>query len=131
MTWFATLALLWLVLAALMIQARQRGSRRVARRWRTRLYAVSLVPLTALALGVVLVAVQLPGLAVDNPVGLEHAVAAATPYAQWLALVANLVVVDMALRTSTAARGKVTQKNRRAGGIRDREVHEAFTSQSA
>lgn len=131
MTWLATLALLWLVLGALMVQAQQRGSGRVARRWRTRLYAVSLVPVTALVLGVVLVALQLPGVALGSTVDLEHAAAAATPYAQWLALVTNLVIVDMALRASTVTRGTATEKIGRADGIREREVHEAFTSQSA
>lgn len=94
MTWFAVLALVWLVVAALALQARQWGSVRLTRRWTTRLCAVTLVPVTALAVGAALVAVQLA----FAQVGTEGAVAAATPYAQWLALAINVVIVDMVLR---------------------------------
>ena len=95
MSWLAVLALAWLVVAALAHRAHRRGSARLRRRWTTRLYAVTLVPLTALVLGTALVAIQLAwvdGIAVGEAGG------AATPYAQWTALLANLVVSDMVLR---------------------------------
>jgi hypothetical protein len=98
MTWFAFLTLVWLVVVALALQARRRGSARVARRWTTRLYAVTLVPLTALVVGGVLVAVQLT----FAHAGSDEAVAAATAYAQWLALAINLVVVDIVIRRRDA-----------------------------
>ncbi|KGN29984.1 hypothetical protein N802_10130 [Knoellia sinensis KCTC 19936] len=98
MTWIAVLTLVWLVMAALGLQARQRGSARSARRWTTRLYAVTLVPVTALAVGAALVAVQLPGIDPGNGPAIGQAIAAATPYAQWLALAINLVLVDVVLR---------------------------------
>lgn len=94
MTWFAVLTLLWLVVASLALQARQRGSARLTRRWTTRLYAVTLVPLTALAVGAALVGVQVA----FTRAGAEEAAAAATPYAQWLALAVNVVIVDMVIR---------------------------------
>lgn len=94
MTWFAVLALVWLIVAALALQAHQRGSTRSTRRWTTRLYAVTLVPLTALAVGGALVAVQLAFAEART----EDAINAATPYAQWLAIAVNLVVVDVVLR---------------------------------
>ncbi len=94
MTWFAALTLVWLVVAVLALQARQRGSARVARRWTTRLYAVTLVPLTALVVGAALVGVQLT----FAQAGTGEAITAATPYAQWLAIAINLVIVDMVVR---------------------------------
>ncbi|MEO7268465.1 MAG: hypothetical protein ABIW49_04575 [Knoellia sp.] len=94
MTWFAVVTLVWLVAAVFALQGRQRGSARVARRWTTRLYAVTLVPLTALVVGGGLVAVQLT----FAEAGTGEAITAATPYAQWLAIAINLVIVDIVIR---------------------------------
>ena len=95
MSWFAVVALVWLVVAALAQQAHRRGSARLRRRWTTRLCAVTLVPLTALVLGAALVVVELAW--VDG-IEVDEAARAAAPYAQWMALVVNLVLVDMVLR---------------------------------
>lgn len=122
MTWFVVLVLTWLVVAALAQQARRRGATRLARRWRTRLYAVTLVPVTALALGAVLVLVQLVS---TDGLTAATAVEAATPYSTWLALAVNLVSSDIALRarpSRTRARARS-----RADGIR---VHEPFAART-
>ncbi|MFC7486996.1 hypothetical protein ACOCJ7_12215 [Knoellia sp. CPCC 206453] len=119
MIWFAVLTLVWLVVAVFGLQARQRGSARVARRWTTRLYAVTCVPLTALVVGGALVAVQLT----FSQAGTGEAITAATPYAQWLAIAINLVIVDIVIR-----RRDVTP---RASGRLGAQVHESFTFGSA
>ncbi|WP_353950524.1 hypothetical protein V6K52_12895 [Knoellia sp. S7-12] len=121
MTWFAALAVVWLLMAALAWQAHKRGSARIARRWTTRLYAVTLVPLTALVVGVALIGVQL---AFDQA-GSEVAVAATTPYAQWLALAINLVAVDIVIRRrDVPAR---TRPGVTSTGPAGTQIHEAFT----
>lgn len=109
MTWFAVLVLVWLLVAALARRAHERGSARMARRWTTRLYAVTLVPVTALVVGAALVAVQLA----FAQAGTEEAVAAATPYAQWLALAINLVAVDILLRRPEASGGHRSRQSTR------------------
>lgn len=124
MTWFAVLALLWFLMAALAWRARQRGSARIAQRWTTRLYAVTLVPVTALAVGAALVAVQFA----FARAGTEEALAAATPYAQWLALVINLVIVDIVIRRRDSVRATATRTRTQPAGI---QVHEAFTFEPA
>lgn len=124
MTWFAVLAVLWLLVATLAWQAHQQGRARVAQRWTTRLYAVTLVPVTALAVGAALLGVQI-ALA---QAGTEDALAAATPYAQWLALAINLVIVDIVIRRRDAARATATRRRSQPAGI---QVHEAFTFEAA
>ena len=131
MTWFVVLVLTWLVVAALAQQARRRGARRLARRWRTRLYAVTLVPVTALALGAMLVLVQLvsgdgvTAVTAATAATAATAVEAATPYATWLALAVNLVGSDIALRGEQPR----TRPRARSGadGIR---VHEPFAART-
>ena len=122
MAWFVVLVLTSLVVGALALQARRRGALRLARRWRTRLYAVTLVPLTALVLGVVLVAVQL---LVTDGLATARAVEAATPYATWLALAVNLVGSDMVLRGDRPRPRAVARSG--ADGIR---VHEPFAART-
>ena len=122
MAWFVVLVLTSLVVGALALQARRRGALRLARRWRTRLYAVTLVPLTALVLGVVLVAVQL---LVTDGLTTARAVEAATPYATWLALAVNLVGSDMVLRGDRPRPRAVARSG--ADGIR---VHEPFAART-
>lgn len=124
MTWFAVLVLLWLLVATLAWQAHQRGSARVAQRWTTRLYAVTLVPVTALAVGTGLVGVQIA----FARAGTEEAQAAATPYAQWLALAINLVIIDIVIRRRDAVRVTATRTRTQPAGI---QVHEAFTFEAA
>lgn len=98
MLWLSALVLLWLVVGALMLRARQLGSVRLTRRWTTRLYAVSLVPLTALVAETALVVVQLVFVrGIDS----GEAIARARPYAMGLAPLINLVLLDMALRRSS------------------------------
>ncbi|GAA4107975.1 hypothetical protein GCM10022415_00320 [Knoellia locipacati] len=124
MTWFVVLVLTWLVVAALTLQARRRGARRLARRWGTRLCAVTLVPVTALALGAVLVLVQL--VSTDGATA-ATAIEAATPYATWLALAVNLVSSDIALRGDQARARARTRARSGADGIR---VHEPFAART-
>lgn len=95
MLWLSALVLLWLVVGAFTLRARQLGSVRLTRRWTTRLYAVSLVPLTALVAETVLVVVQLVFVrGIDSGEAIAHA----RPYAMGLAPLINLVLLGGRLR---------------------------------
>ncbi|EAP97010.1 hypothetical protein JNB_20408 [Janibacter sp. HTCC2649] len=91
MPWFALLLTVWLVCAG-------RARRPRGDRWRIRLYAVTLVPVSVLVLVGVLLAIQS---VVGGPS--EGALPATLPYAQWLGLVTNLVVADIVLQRRAPA----------------------------
>lgn len=94
MTWLVVVVAVWLLCAS--FASRPRGDR-----WRIRLYAVTLVPLTALVLVGVLFVVQTVAEGSS-----AAALADTVPYAQWLALATNFVVADIVLQRHPLARSR-------------------------